>query len=153
MLAKTIASLASISLMTLVSPALATDSTVEHLALRDWASWGNCPANVLVGIRGESFVSGVRFTVATKDLIAPGTRMEILGRDPAKLTWTAPLKDEISDCFGSTEKRVMWSNDYFQVRFQNGFLFVDMRNASPSLRLDLASTYNNQAIFEVSEIL
>jgi hypothetical protein len=103
-------------------------------------------------MKGDSFASGVRFTVATRDLLAPGASL-MMQRSATGHLWTAPLKSEYAACNAATMPVQLWSNASYQVMLANGQLSVILIEMSPSFQVTLVSGWNNQAIFDVSEIL
>ena len=143
---------AALSIAALSTSAWAdTESSSRRLAVR---GTGSCPASVFVTMRGDSFATGVRFTVVTNEFIAPGARLQSANVNATTVSFTAPLKASLASCVGATESVSLYApTTNYIVRFGGGKVSVVLRNASPSLRIDLTSTYNNQAIFDLSEIL
>ena len=125
-------------------------SSVERLPV---FGSGNCPVDVLLGLKGESFVSGIRHTVSTKTLIEPGTKLEILGVDANTIEFSAPLKAPYKNCVGVTAERSIFNElSWVRVAFEEGAVWVTV-HVGPSLRLNLTSTYNGQVIFDLAERL
>lgn len=132
--------------------ALAQNST-ESLRINAFS--GNCPRAVNVGIQGDSYAGGVKFTVDIKGLVAQNGRTKIvrIPQAPEVTRFIAPLAASWRGCRGESAYQTLWSNAGYTVKFAGDSVVVDLENSSPSFRIDQTSTFNNQAIFMVSEIM
>jgi hypothetical protein len=131
-------------------------SSVDRLPV---SGTGNCPTEVVLGSRGESFAQGIRFTVSTKDLIAEGYKLEIQGPGPIQdggantFLFTAPLRTPFKNCVGLTQPVTIFNElSTMQVVFEEGSIWVQVQ-VGLSLSLNLLSNFNNQAIFDLAERL
>lgn len=113
-----------------------------------------CPPVVKVGIRGDSYIGGIKKTFDIKSFVAPGATLTLTRSQEGEnihLVYRAPLGDDFAACVGETEEETMFNpSSKHVVRFADGHVVVDAI-ISPSLVLEMTSTYGNQAIFEVGE--
>ena len=125
-------------------------STVQQLPIV-WQSRNSaCPASVRIGIAGESFATGVVYTADIKSLIKPGAKT-VLGGGETKLQFSAPLSPKYASCIGASAPQAVFDlKSNYQVRFDGKEVIVGV--VSPSLAMK-PSTFNNQAIFKLSEKL
>jgi hypothetical protein len=132
-------------------PTDTSESSTEEFAITGSAA---CPKVVKAGIRGDSFILGIKKTFDIKGFIAPGQTLSLTRTaegDNIHLVYRAPLAPAFASCVGKSAVRTMFNDDSTQVIvFENRTITLDVV-LSPSLILDLTSTFANQAIFKVFE--
>jgi hypothetical protein len=116
---------------------------------------GTCPSVVRVGMRGESFIEGIRKTVAIKAFVAQGetTHMETVStnKETTVLRYSAKLRQDLATCEGTTATTTMFNElSHYTIRFGQGQVIVDV-TIGASLVLGETSTFDNQPIFDVRE--
>lgn len=112
-----------------------------------------CPKEILVGIQGESIVQGLRYTVDVNRFIAPGAKLRLQGVDATTFVFQAELAGPFKPCVGlSKTMKVFNELTTMFVAFEEGSVWVQLQ-MGPSLNLNLTSTFNNQAIFDLAEDL
>lgn len=115
----------------------------------------NCPKEIKVGRVGESYVQGIKHTLALKDYVVSGS-LKVKTATVASLgeivSFNGALKDAYKSCnlVGYEPCGFNPDNGGTLVKFINGMIIVDILNKG-AVNINKLSTWNDQVIFSEGE--